>query len=135
MPTYPQHLSLCKLLAHPHEKQFWVPASDVGIDSCDLSKVVLAYAGWCESGFRDRKGVHFSRSLVPNAIIHDYADGTVIFLKHAHKFEEITGDADELAAIHFLQTLPHAPYDVRGDGLELFAPGYERGFPLKPAQQ
>ena len=127
-------LSLCKLLQHPHGVRFWAPSSDVGLDTCDLSHVTLAYGGWCAAGFLDRTGVHFSQSLVPSILIVDYADGTVIYANHAHKSQAVTGDADELAAIEFLQTLPHGPYDVRGDDLLPFPPGYEKGFPLKKGQ-
>lgn len=118
-------LSLCKLLARrpAHNAPFFALPSDIGEDTCDLSKTILAYAGWCTAGVEDPTGPHFSTSMMPSVHIVDYDEGTVVFLNHVYKAAVKRTYAGESAATVFFLALP-ATLDIRAPGLPLFPKEY-----------
>jgi hypothetical protein len=58
-------LNRCKPLARQHDPQpFFALPSDVGgAETCDTSRILFAYHGWCTAGVEDRTGPHFTQPL------------------------------------------------------------------------
>ena len=152
-------LSLCKLLERQGLPQpFFAlpmdvhPSSPVGVgtiarvvdgistlmpvpppDQCDLSKVILAYGGWCTAGVEDSSqgGPHFSQPLLPSVELVSYDHGwTVIYLSHYLKSHTKRTKAGRDAAAKFFQAMP-AHLDVRSAGVALFPAEYLNHLPPK----
>jgi hypothetical protein len=125
-------LSLCKLLARRGASPFFALPSDRGEETCDLSRVRLAYHGWCTAGVEDVQGPHFSQSMLPSVEIVDYEDGgdtiTIIFLNHYLKARTPRTPAGAEAARAFFDALP-ATLDIRGARRPVFPKEYEGQLP------
>lgn len=123
-------LSVCKLLAR-NQRTFYALPSDVGPNSCDLSKVILAYNGWCTAGVEDSKGVHFSKSYLPYVTITKYDGGyTVVYLNNYLKTGVTATEADRKAATMFFTHVP-STFDIRGEDRPLFPKEYDGQLPPK----
>jgi hypothetical protein len=122
-------LSVCKLLKRGRtlSQPFYALPSDVGEETCDLSQVLVAWKGWCDSGVRDAKGgVHFSQIFLPSVLIEQYGAWAVIRFNNYLKTGAQPTPADDAAALAYFQDLP-ATHDIRGYDVEIFPAVYVAG--------
>jgi len=129
-------LSLCKLLTHRDQPQpfFALPADmrphAAPEEPCDLTRVLVAYRGFCTAGLEDPTGPHWTQPVLPSVEIVDYDDDwTVIYLNHYLQAHVKRTPEGEAAAAAFLAVVPgRRPY-IRGAGLPLFPLEYLRQLP------
>lgn len=115
------------------------PEDFMGEPTCDTSKVLLAWSGWCDRGVRDAKtGVHFSQSHWPVAVIDHYDEGwRVVRLQNIAQAAERPTEADEAAALAFFKALAdeglvgllQPVFDVRSPRTALFPADWHGVFP------
>jgi hypothetical protein len=132
-------LSVCKLRKRGRtlSQPFYALPRDVGEETCDLSQVLVAWKGWCDSGVRDATGgVHFSQSFLPSVTIEQYGAWTVVRFNNYLKTGAQPTAEDDAAALAYFQDLP-ATHDTRGADVEIFPTVYVRDnlLPLGPHAQ